>query len=90
MSSDNKLLPKRIILVRHGESEGNLDTSAYATTPDHKIQLTESGLLQAREAGARLRSLLSSNPTSPEWPVCFYAMSSIVSPVCFHFPACSK
>ncbi|KAJ4886155.1 Phosphoglycerate mutase-like protein AT74 [Raphanus sativus] len=72
MSSDNKLLPKRIILVRHGESEGNLDTSAYTTTPDHKIQLTESGLLQAREAGARLRSLLSSNPSSPEWRVYFY------------------
>lgn len=72
MSSDNKLLPKRIILVRHGESEGNLDTEAYTTTPDHKIQLTESGLLQAREAGARLRSLLSSNPSSPEWRVCFY------------------
>ncbi|KAH0944143.1 hypothetical protein HID58_003780 [Brassica napus] len=72
MSSDNKLLPKRIILVRHGESEGNLDTSAYTTTPDHKIQLTESGLLQAQEAGARLRALLSSNPSSPEWRVCFY------------------
>ncbi|KAJ0244474.1 Phosphoglycerate mutase-like protein AT74 [Hirschfeldia incana] len=74
MSPDNKLLPKRIILVRHGESEGNLDTSAYTTTPDHKIQLTESGLLQAREAGSRLRSLLSSssNPSSPEWRVYFY------------------
>ncbi|KAL0719921.1 hypothetical protein Bca4012_069245 [Brassica carinata] len=74
MSSDTKLLPKRIILVRHGESEGNLDTSAYTTTPDHKIQLTDSGLLQAREAGARLRSLLSSSsdPSSPEWRVYFY------------------
>ena len=73
MSPDNKLLPKRIILVRHGESEGNLDTAAYTTTPDPKIQLTESGLLQAQEAGARLHSLISSsNPSSPEWRVYFY------------------
>ncbi|KAF8107661.1 hypothetical protein N665_0118s0029 [Sinapis alba] len=73
MSPDNKLLPKRIILVRHGESEGNLDTAAYTTTPDPKIQLTESGLLQAQEAGARLHALISSsNPSSPEWRVYFY------------------
>ncbi|CAN8260383.1 unnamed protein product [Cochlearia groenlandica] len=73
MTTDNKLLPKRIILVRHGESEGNLDTAAYTTTPDHKIQLTDSGLFQAREAGARLRALISSNPSSsPEWRVYFY------------------
>ncbi|XP_010464036.1 PREDICTED: phosphoglycerate mutase-like protein AT74 [Camelina sativa] len=72
MSPENKLLPKRIILVRHGESEGNLDTAAYTTTPDHKIQLTESGLLQAQEAGARLHALISSNPSSPEWRVYFY------------------
>ncbi|KAL1211692.1 Phosphoglycerate mutase-like protein AT74 [Cardamine amara subsp. amara] len=72
MSPDNKLLPKRIILVRHGESEGNLDTAAYTTTPDHKIQLTDSGLQQAQEAGARLHSLISSNPSSPEWRVYFY------------------
>ncbi|KAL9290371.1 Phosphoglycerate mutase-like protein AT74 [Arabidopsis thaliana] len=72
MSPDNKLLPKRIILVRHGESEGNLDTAAYTTTPDHKIQLTDSGLLQAQKAGARLHALISSNPSSPEWRVYFY------------------
>ncbi|XP_010424476.1 PREDICTED: phosphoglycerate mutase-like protein AT74 [Camelina sativa] len=72
MSPENKLLPKRIILVRHGESEGNLDTAAYTTTPDHKIQLTDSGLLQAQEAGARLHALISSNPSSPEWRVYFY------------------
>uniref|UniRef100_A0A1J3JR31 Phosphoglycerate mutase-like protein AT74 n=2 Tax=Noccaea caerulescens TaxID=107243 RepID=A0A1J3JR31_NOCCA len=72
MSSENKLLPKRIILVRHGESEGNLDTAAYTTTPDHKIQLTDSGLLQAQEAGARLHALISSNSSSPDWRVYFY------------------
>ncbi|XP_010550965.1 PREDICTED: phosphoglycerate mutase-like protein AT74 [Tarenaya hassleriana] len=72
MIHDNKLLPKRIILVRHGESEGNLDTAAYTRTPDNKIPLTECGRVQAREAGARLHALISSNASSPEWRLFFY------------------
>ncbi len=34
------LLPKRIILLRHGESLGNIDDTAYASIPDWKIPLT--------------------------------------------------
>ncbi|XVF31284.1 hypothetical protein REPUB_Repub16aG0132600 [Reevesia pubescens] len=69
---NSKLLPKRIIIVRHGESEGNLDTSAYSTTPDHKISLTEQGRAQARLAGSHLRNLISSHGSSPDWRVYFY------------------
>ncbi|KAK8483874.1 hypothetical protein V6N13_141123 [Hibiscus sabdariffa] len=68
----NRLLPKHIILVRHGESEGNKDPSAYTTTPDHKISLTEHGRAQARLAGSRLRDLISSNGSSQDWRVYFY------------------
>ncbi|KAF5740585.1 Phosphoglycerate mutase family protein isoform 1 [Tripterygium wilfordii] len=67
-----KLLPKRIILVRHGESEGNLDTSAYATTPDNKIPLTTVGLAQARQAGTHLHSVISGNGSCPNWRIYFY------------------
>lgn len=63
-------LPKRIILVRHGESEGNIDTEAYSTTPDHKIPLTPDGLAQARRAGASIRRLFDSGGAS--WRVYFY------------------
>lgn len=63
-------LPKRIILVRHGESEGNIDTEAYSTTPDHKIPLTPDGLAQARGAGASIRRLFDSGGAS--WRVYFY------------------
>ncbi|XP_050221565.1 phosphoglycerate mutase-like protein AT74 [Mercurialis annua] len=56
-------LPKRIILVRHGESEGNLDTAAYTTTPDNKIQLTPLGLAQGRTAGNHLRDLITESNT---------------------------
>lgn len=52
------MTPKRIILVRHGESEANVDPSVYARVPDWRIQLTEKGNAQAKEAGERIRSLL--------------------------------
>ena len=31
------VLLKRRILMRHGESQGNQDTTAYTTIPDHSI-----------------------------------------------------
>ncbi|KAK4795516.1 hypothetical protein SAY86_027842 [Trapa natans] len=63
-------LPKRIILVRHGESQGNLTPTAYTTTPDYKIPLTPHGISQARDAGSRLRALISQD--SSDWQVYFY------------------
>ncbi|OWM85394.1 phosphoglycerate mutase-like protein AT74 [Punica granatum] len=64
------VLPKRIILVRHGESQGNLSASAYTTTPDYKIPLTLQGISQARDAGSRLRALISRDCN--DWRVYFY------------------
>ncbi|KAJ9180193.1 hypothetical protein P3X46_008469 [Hevea brasiliensis] len=68
-----KFLPKRIILVRHGESMGNIDTAAYVTTPDNKIPLTSLGLDQARVAGTHLRNLFSDHGNcTTNWRVYFY------------------
>ncbi|KAF8387968.1 hypothetical protein HHK36_026634 [Tetracentron sinense] len=67
-----KFLPKRIILVRHGESQGNLDGSAYTTTPDYKIPLTPQGLRQARAAGEKIRCVVSDYGNSLNWKVYFY------------------
>ncbi|XP_077219181.1 phosphoglycerate mutase-like protein AT74 [Tasmannia lanceolata] len=64
-----KLLPKRIILARHGESQGNLDNSAYTTTPDYRIPLTPLGLQQARLAGQGIRNVVSN---CPNWKLYFY------------------
>ena len=50
--------PVRFILVRHGESEGNVDEAAYVNTPDWKIQLTKRGVEQAAQAGVSLRKLM--------------------------------
>merc|ERR1719488_430584 len=58
-----RLKPKRLILVRHGESQGNVDKSIYATTPDHALHLTERGWIQAQCAGRELRSIIGDEPT---------------------------
>jgi hypothetical protein len=52
-SARKSVLPgiHRIILIRHGESLGNIDERAYATTADWRIPLTERGREQARAAG---------------------------------------
>jgi broad specificity phosphatase PhoE len=51
-------LPRRIILVRHGESEGNTDVSLYRDKADNLIELTAKGAEQAQAAGRRIRGLL--------------------------------
>ncbi|XP_052191722.1 phosphoglycerate mutase-like protein AT74 [Diospyros lotus] len=67
-----KTLPKRIILVRHGESQGNHDDTAYTTTPDHKIPLTQRGVEQAEAAGVDIHRVVSDDGHSDNWKVYFY------------------
>lgn len=55
------ILPKRIILVRHGESLGNTNEAAYSTIPDSKIPLTTRGRQQAVEVGKRITELIGSD-----------------------------
>ena len=52
----------RLILIRHGESVGNVDESAFCRIPDHAMDLTEVGVQQSRDAGERLRELLGPQP----------------------------
>ncbi len=50
--------PKRIVLLRHGESEGNIRSSddiSFEDKANHAFALTEKGREQARTAGMRLR-----------------------------------
>jgi broad specificity phosphatase PhoE len=49
--------PQRIIVLRHGEAEGNLDESLFEHTPDHQMRLTARGVEQARAKGAEIRRL---------------------------------
>ncbi|MEU5694839.1 histidine phosphatase family protein [Actinosynnema sp. NPDC020468] len=54
----------RIILLRHGQSLGNVDELAYTRVPDHALPLTPLGEQQAREAGPRVKSLLGTGPVA--------------------------
>jgi broad specificity phosphatase PhoE len=53
--------PQKIILVRHGESEGNVDKSVYLRLPDYAVSLTKKGISQARKAGKELKKI-TKNP----------------------------
>lgn len=50
--------PKRIILIRHGESEGNIDHARYQTIQDFALKLSPVGTQQAQQAGMRIKELL--------------------------------
>jgi len=51
-------MPRRIFLIRHGQSEGNVDHNIYAKKPDNKIELTTKGVSQAKNAGKVLREMI--------------------------------
>ncbi|XP_054775777.1 phosphoglycerate mutase-like protein AT74H [Prosopis cineraria] len=63
--------PRRIILVRHGQSEGNVDEAVYTRVADPKIALTGKGKAQAEECGYRIRDLLLKD-ASENWKLYFY------------------
>ncbi|KAI0974819.1 histidine phosphatase superfamily [Xylaria arbuscula] len=55
--------PRLIIIVRHGQSEGNKNRDIHQTIPDHRVKLTTDGWAQARDAGRRLRAMLRPDDT---------------------------
>jgi broad specificity phosphatase PhoE len=62
LSFINKEKTYKIILVRHGESEGNVDPSLYMKIPDHKIKLTNRGQMQAENAGKLIKKIIKNHP----------------------------
>lgn len=56
--------PRRIVLVRHGESTGNVDDTVYEREPDHALALTERGRRQAQETGKRLHDIFGEERVS--------------------------
>lgn len=50
--------PKRIVFIRHAESEGNVDRVITQTVPDPDLHITAKGRHQALEAGRRLKELI--------------------------------
>ena len=52
--------PKQIILIRHGQSESNVDKTIYGQKPDYALELTEEGKKQAIMAGKELKPIIGS------------------------------
>lgn len=50
--------PKRIILIRHGQSEGNVDKTIYKHKPDYAVELTEEGRNQVKESALRIKEII--------------------------------
>lgn len=53
--------PKKIFLIRHGESIANKDRAIYSNLAGHTIPLTDNGKDQATKCGKRLKKKLISN-----------------------------
>jgi len=74
----NRRKPRRIILIRHAESQANKDKTIYARVPSHQIELTPHGHDQAREAGLELKRLLRDET------IMFYVSPFVRSQQTFH------
>lgn len=55
-------LPRNILLLRHGESLGNVDENLFTIMPDWKIPLNSRGRMQAKEAGYRIQTIAGDSP----------------------------
>ena len=49
--------PNRIVLVRHGLSQGNADKRLHETIPDYALNLTDEGIEQAKQAGQEIKKI---------------------------------
>ena len=64
--------PDTIILLRHGESESNVDKRTHQLKPDYAVELTLLGRKQARAAGQAIKVLIRGGSgiqfyVSPYW-----------------------
>lgn len=57
----------RIIIVRHGQSKGNVDLSEYARVGDAHVSLTDTGWAQALRSGVFLNKFYQETDTQ-HWP----------------------
>ncbi|KAL2554774.1 Phosphoglycerate mutase-like protein AT74 [Forsythia ovata] len=76
MKNTEKYMPKRIILVRHGESEGNENEEVLEYVPNYKIKLSNKGIQQAQNVGSKIKKVISENGESENWKVLFYVSPS--------------
>lgn len=57
------IMPNKLILMRHGQSEGNVDEVLYSTKPDNNMRLTQLGWESAQMAGRALKEEIGEGET---------------------------
>jgi len=62
-SYNSNIMPKKLIMIRHGQSEGNVDEILYSTKPDNNMRLTKLGWDSAKMMGKALRDEIGKNET---------------------------
>jgi hypothetical protein len=50
-----RIMPNKVVMLRHGQSMGNINEELYSTTPDNAMPLTKLGWEQARMQGKVLK-----------------------------------
>ena len=50
-----RIMPEKLVMIRHGQSMGNIDELLYSTIPDNAMPLTDLGWEQAHMAGKVLK-----------------------------------
>jgi hypothetical protein len=68
--ADVRVLPDRIILVRHAQSEGNVDCDAYTYIPDPQVPLV-SGWCKQQGLGASNRAWVQGAACAAAAACCF-------------------
>ena len=67
-----RIMPEKLVLIRHGQSMGNINEVLYSTTPDNAMPLTDLGWEQARNAGKVLREKILASGESVHFIVSPY------------------
>jgi broad specificity phosphatase PhoE len=69
--------PKKIFLIRHGQSTGNVNREIYSQQPDYALDLTPLGVTQAIEAGKLLKTMLHGKKTAVYYSPFFRAIKTL-------------
>jgi broad specificity phosphatase PhoE len=59
---NSRIMPQKVVLIRHGQSMGNIDEHMYSTTPDNAMPLTKLGWEQTCAAGRHLKDRVLDHP----------------------------
>ena len=70
-----RIMPETVVMMRHGESMGNVNERLYATTPDNAMPLSELGWEQSRAAGKQLKEEVLDHPDRVHFIVSPYVRS---------------